>query len=125
MIGLKLHLKAKNPSGGSPEPPEVSGGAPCQTDMDCIERVNCDKTELILIGNQRLLNKCSTTNMVLDGNLIQMSKYVKYLGGALDQNLNFTKHIRNTFAKAIVNFIKIRGIRRFLNCQACETLTLG
>ena len=39
MICLKLPLKAKNTFGWPPEPPEVSGGAPCQTDMDCIERV--------------------------------------------------------------------------------------
>ena len=39
VICLKLHLKAKNTSGGYPEPPEVSGGAPCWTDMDCIKRV--------------------------------------------------------------------------------------
>ena len=39
MICLKLHLKAKNTFVGPPDPPEVSGGAPCQTGMDCIERV--------------------------------------------------------------------------------------
>ena len=39
VICIKLHLKAKNTFGGSPDPPEVSGGAPCRTDMDCIERV--------------------------------------------------------------------------------------
>ena len=41
MICLKLHLKAKikTPFGGFPEPPEVSGAAPCQTDIDCIEWV--------------------------------------------------------------------------------------
>ena len=39
MICLKLHLKAKNTFGWSPEPPEVLGGAPCRTEMDCIERV--------------------------------------------------------------------------------------
>ena len=38
MICLKMHLKAKNTFGGSPELPEVSGGAPCQIDMDCIKR---------------------------------------------------------------------------------------
>ena len=27
MICLKMHLKAKNTFGGSPEPPEMSGGA--------------------------------------------------------------------------------------------------
>ena len=41
VICQKLYLKAKITSGESAEPPEVSGGAPCQTDMDCIERVKC------------------------------------------------------------------------------------
>ena len=63
--------------------------------------------------------------MVLDGNLIQVSKYVKYLGGGLDQNLNFKKHVGNACTKAMANFVRIRGIRRFLNRQACETLTLA
>ena len=43
VICLKLYLKAKITSGGSPELPEVTGGAPCWTDMDCIERANVIK----------------------------------------------------------------------------------
>ena len=39
MICLEMYLKAKNTFGGSLEPPEVSGGAPCWTDMNCIKRV--------------------------------------------------------------------------------------
>ena len=39
VICLKLYLKAKNTFGWSPEPPEVSGGVPWWTDMDCIKRV--------------------------------------------------------------------------------------
>ena len=38
MICLKLHLKAKDTSGGSPECPEVSDSAPGWTDIDSIER---------------------------------------------------------------------------------------
>ena len=30
---------------GSPEPLEVSGSAPCQTDMDCSERVKTNVTD--------------------------------------------------------------------------------
>ena len=40
-------------------------------------KLNCDKTQLILIGNQRQLDKCTTTNLQLDGNLINVSNYVK------------------------------------------------
>ena len=52
MICLKMHLKAKNTFGGSPEPPEVSGGAPCQTDMDCIKRVKVGKAKIEKIPNK-------------------------------------------------------------------------
>ena len=48
MICLKLHLKAKNTFGWSPEPPEVSGGAPCWTDIDCIERVKYRRKTALL-----------------------------------------------------------------------------
>ena len=39
-ICLKLHFGVKITFGGSPEVPGVPGGAPCRTDMDCIEWVN-------------------------------------------------------------------------------------
>ena len=60
MICLKLHLKAKNTSGGFPEPPEVSGGARCQTGMDCIERVKVAmaKIEKIQKLAQNRLKRC-------------------------------------------------------------------
>ena len=75
-------------------------------------KLNFYKTELILIGNQRQIDKCSTTSMILDSNLIQVSKYVKYLGGGLDQHLNFKKHVGNACTKAMANFVKVHGIRR-------------
>ena len=53
VICLKLYLKAKITSGGSPEPPEVSGGPPCRIDLDCIERVKQIQTSLILPTTSR------------------------------------------------------------------------
>ena len=88
-------------------------------------KLNCDKTELISFGSWQQLSKCSTTQMDLDGNLIPMSRYVKYLGGGLDATLNFKKHIGTVTGKAMANFFKIRGIRQFLNKEACQTLLLG
>ena len=47
-------------------------------------KLNCDKMELIMFGSRQQLLKCKTSSMNLDGNLIEMSKYVKYIRGGLD-----------------------------------------
>ena len=88
-------------------------------------KLNCDKTKLIFFGSPHHLKKCTTESMVLDGNLINISNYVKYLGGGLDSTLSFKKHVGDICRKAMANFIWIRSIRQFLNRWACETLLLG
>ena len=54
-----------------------------------------------------------------------MSQYVRYLGGGLDSTLSFKKHINTLAGKAMANFFGIRGIRKYLNRDACQTLLLG
>ena len=54
-------------------------------------KLNCDKTELILFRSRQQLFKCKTKEIELDGNLIQLSDQVKYLGGGLDSTLK--KHV--------------------------------
>ena len=88
-------------------------------------KLNCDKTELILFGSRQQLLKCKTGEIELDGNLISTSQYVRYLGGGLDSTLSFKKHINNAAAVAMANFFRIRGIRKYLNRDACQTLLLG
>ena len=88
-------------------------------------KLNCDKTELILFGSKQQLLKCKTGDIELDGHLISVSQHVKYLGGGLDSSLNFKKHIGNVTGKAMANFFRIRGIRKYLNKDACQTLLLG
>ena len=88
-------------------------------------KLNCDKTELILFGSRQQLLKCKTREMELDGNLISMSQYVRYLGGGLDSTLSFKKHINKAAGVAMANFFRIRGIRKYLNRDACQTLLLG
>ena len=53
-----------------------------------------------------------------------MSSNVKYLGSMLDNRLNFKKHISMVTSKAMGNFFRIHGIRKYLNKDACETLLL-
>ena len=88
-------------------------------------KLNCDKTELILFGSRQQLLKCKTGEIELDGNLILMSQYVRYLGGGLNSTLSFKKHINNAAGVAMANFFRIRGIWMYLNRDACQTLLLG
>ena len=88
-------------------------------------KLNCDKTELILFGSRQQLLKCKTSEIELDGYPFSLSQYVKYLGGGLDSTLSFKKHIGNVTGKAMANFFRIRGIRKYLNKDACQTLLLG
>ena len=88
-------------------------------------KLNYDKTELILFGSRQQLLKCKTKEMELDGNPIPMSQYVKYLGGGPDSTLSFKKHINKAAGMAMANFFRIRGIRKYLNRDACQTLLLG
>ena len=68
MICLKLHLKAQDTFRGSPEPPEVLGGAPCQTDMDCIKRVkkSLTHTKCIIVTHHVTSLRIYSVDKVLD-----------------------------------------------------------
>ena len=77
-----------------------------------------------MFGSRQQLRKCKTTSLTPEGNLIKMSNCVKYLGGNLDSMLNLKKHIGTVTGKAIANFFRIRSIRKYLNKEACQTLTL-
>ena len=88
-------------------------------------KLNQDKTEFIMFGYRKQLTKYNTSTIDLDGNLINLSSDVKYLGGSLDSNLNMKKHIRAACRKAMANFYRSRSIKPFRNRQAAETLLLG
>ena len=53
-----------------------------------------------------------------------MSSDVKYLGGILDNKLNFNKHITTKIKKVMSNFIHVRVVQKHLSKQAYITLIL-
>ena len=63
-------------------------------------KLNSDKTEYIKFRSKQQLNAY--------GNLVNLSKVVRYLGGHLDQTPSFKKHIKQKTKKAKANFIKIK-----------------
>ena len=79
-------------------------------------KLNSDKTEYILFQSQVQLKKISPEPLNAHGNLIEICKVVRYLGGFLDQQLNFKQHIKEKGKTAMTNLTKIHA--------ACKYLTL-
>lgn len=79
--------------------------------------LNPGKTEAIIFTKRRpVIN----SNIYCDGNLINWSKKVKYLGVVLDHKLNFGEHIKYLNHKAIGNLITLYPIfkNKFLNVHS-------
>ena len=87
-------------------------------------KLNPDKTEFMLIGFQRQLDKVHCMELNLGNESIAASNAVKCLGAWIDKNLNFQQHIIKKSQAAMLNFRKIKAIRKFLSTEACETLVI-
>ena len=56
-------------------------------------KLNSDKMEYILFGSKQQLTKAALKPIKAGPDLIEMSNKVKYLGGVLENTLNFESHI--------------------------------
>ena len=88
-------------------------------------KVNPDKTEFIMIGNQVQLNKTVTKSINACESVIAVSDTVRCLGTFIDKNLKFGPHIDRKCKAAIINFFKIKSVRESLTQSDCETLCLS
>ena len=62
--------------------------------MDCNRlKINDGKTEFIMFGSKVQLAKCITNSININGNEVQRSEVIKYLGAWLHQNLTLTEHV--------------------------------
>ena len=55
-------------------------------------RLNTNKTEYITFGSKAQLWKISKTSLTIGNHVIQMTPYIKCLGGTLDNKLKFNRH---------------------------------
>ena len=56
-------------------------------------KLNSDKTEYILFRSKQQLNKAAHEPFTAGPDCIDLGNKVKYLGGVLDNTLNFESHI--------------------------------
>ena len=93
--------------------------------MDKIQpKLNSDKTEYIIFGSKQQLSKAAHEPLKAGPDLIELSNKVKYLGGVLDNTLNFESHLSLKVQKAITNFINIKSICKCNTRETFNTLVL-
>ena len=88
-------------------------------------RMNSAKTEFIIFGSNKHLDKCTTTRLDVNGEYVGLSQEIKYLGVYLDSHLTLKHHITLKCRTAMWNIQRIKLMRNFLTKDACETLILG
>ena len=88
-------------------------------------KMNTEKTEFIIFGQSKQLEKCVTQHINVVGDMIDRSSCICYLGAFLDENLTLKEHVKRKSATSIRNFYKIKKITKFLTAQATEMLVLG
>ena len=88
-------------------------------------KMNNDKTEFILIGSRQQLDKAQTSVVNINGEIVQKSRCIKYLGADLDERLTFKDMINRKCRTAMGNLQKLKLIRKSLTLEAAQTIALG
>ena len=89
-------------------------------DAVCL-KLNESKMEFIYLGSQQLLQKCNKENIVISETIARCDQ-VRYLGGILNNSLQFKAHITNKCKAAMINLIWIKNIRQYIDNNTYYTL---
>ena len=88
-------------------------------------KMNSSKTEVIILHPDSNYQKTITKSMCINGENIEISDCIKYLGVWADQNLTFKHHIKIKCKAAMWNLQKIKTVRLVLTIEAANTLAMG
>ena len=91
--------------------------------MDVVRlRLNKSKTEFIYFGSGQQLKECNENTIKVIKETINRCSMVRYLGAYLDSQLSFMEHIKTKCKSAVLNIIRIRNIRKYLDKDTTHML---
>ena len=88
-------------------------------------KMNSSKTEFITFGSSQQLEKCHLKSICINGDKINSEESIRYLGAFLDQTLNFKEHVKRKCRTAMLNYLRIKRIRKYLTKEAAEILVIA
>ena len=92
-------------------------------------KMNASKTKFIMFGSRHQPNKCSTKEILVCDDSIEIQNCIRYFGAFFGDNLEFKDHIKRKCHSAMLKFFKIKSIRRYLTREAtyvsCQSLVIS
>ena len=87
--------------------------------------MNTTKTEFIMFGSRQQLEKCTTDHINIAGDSVKREGCIRYLVAFLDETLTFKEHVKRKCRVAMLNYFRIKSIRKYLTKEATEVLVLS
>ncbi len=88
-------------------------------------KMNTSKTEFIMFGSRQQLDKCNIKQINIASDYIEVESCIRYLGAFLDETLTFKEHVKRKCRTAMLNYLKIKNIRKYLTKEATEIVVLS
>ena len=88
-------------------------------------KMNDIKTEFIMFGPSKMLSKCITTNININGRKVKKDNVIRYLGVWMDDVLSFKYHVKMKCKSAIFNLVCIKRLRPSLTVETANILVMG
>ena len=85
-------------------------------------KLNCNKSEIIIIGPDSLTRSTQDFSLNIDGTLVKPSTHIRNLGVIFDPTLSFLPHVNNITKTAFFHLRNIARLRPSLTFSAAETL---
>ena len=88
-------------------------------------KMNDKKMEFIMFGSRKLLPKCHSTAININGEIVSQVALIRYLSAWLDTFLSFKHHPKVKCKAAMFSLVRIIRIRHYLTQEACNVLVMG
>ena len=83
-------------------------------------KMNDSKTEFIMFGSSKMLTKCITTDININGTRVKKQNVIRYLGVWMDDVLSFKYHVKMKCKSAMFNLVHIKRLRPSLTVEVEE-----
>ena len=88
-------------------------------------KMNNSKTEFIMFDSSKMLTKCITTDININGTSVKKEKVIRYLGVWMDDALSFKYYVKMKCKSAMFNLVHIKRLRPSLTVEAANILVMG
>ena len=88
-------------------------------------KMNDSKTEFIMFSSRKMLTKCITTDININGTRVKKENIIRYLGVWLDSVLSFKYHVKIKCKSAMFNLVHIKRLRPSLTVEVANILVMG